>query len=365
MRIRRTMCNPNLKNDETQYNLQDRIKPGSHEVYYSLPNLYRFNYELHEGTWNSLIIDAVINLKYKFLRMPILFKSYLIRHVMNVILNCQFSQKVVREGYEYMRKAYKTHVSRIKRAKFTETWTPQPSTSNTSEDENEPPRSRLSELKPFNFKQGYFENSSDEEKFNEFLTMTNMVTPQKSTPVTRRRRNSDSSSSEESEALDYTISPKSQFFPDKISTPYPPKRFPDNLVNPVSPIDRPLSLHDELNKAIQTPGDIESQRDKQPYKQTLREAMDIINYPIKTRQSTFNTNPVTDEQQYHDITVSKAKPKDWVSWKETLMQTIPHPPPGRYGFQAMEAPQEDIRILPKLPRILQFFRAQKSTGRIN
>ena len=54
--------------------------------------------------------------------------------------------------------------------------------------------------------------------------------------------------------------------------------------------------------------------------------MDLINYPIKTRQSTFYTNPVTDEQQYHDITVSKAKPMDWVSWKETLMQTIPRPP---------------------------------------
>ena len=98
------------------------------------------------------------------------------------------------------------------------------------------------------------------------------------------------------------------------------------MVNPVSPIDRPLSLHDELDKAIQTPGDIESQRDKQPHRQTLREAMDLINYPIKTRQSTFNTNPVTDEHQYHDITVSKAKPKDWVSWKETLMQSVPHPP---------------------------------------
>ena len=83
-----------------------------------------------------------------------------------------------------------------------------------------------------------------------------MVTPQKRTPVTRRRRKSNSSSSEESEALDYTISPKSQFFPDKISTPFPPKRFPNNLVNPVSPIDRPLSLHNELNKVIQTPGDI-------------------------------------------------------------------------------------------------------------
>ena len=156
--------------------------------------------------------------------------------------------------------------------------------------------------------------------------MTNMVTPPKSTPVTRRRKEGDSSSSEESEELDYTFSPKSQFFPDKMSTPYPPKRFSENLVKPISPIDRPLSLHDELIKAIQTPGDIESQRDKQPHKQTLREAMDIINYPIKTRQSTFYTNPVTDEQQYHDITVSKAKPKDWVSWKETLMQTIPHPP---------------------------------------
>ena len=82
-------------------------------------------------------------------------------------------------------KTYKTHVSRIKRAKFTETWTPQPLTSNTSEDKNEPPRSRLSELKPFNFKQGYFENSSDEEKFNEFLTMTNMVTPPPKVPPLR------------------------------------------------------------------------------------------------------------------------------------------------------------------------------------
>ncbi|XP_065557781.1 uncharacterized protein LOC136025724 [Artemia franciscana] len=54
--------------------------------------------------------------------------------------------------------------------------------------------------------------------------------------------------------------------------------------------------------------------------------MDLINYPIKTRQSTFNTNPATDEHQYHDITVSKAKPKDWLSWKETLMQSVPHSP---------------------------------------
>ena len=40
-------------------NLLDHIKPSAHEHYYSLPDLYRFNYELNEATWNSLIIDAV------------------------------------------------------------------------------------------------------------------------------------------------------------------------------------------------------------------------------------------------------------------------------------------------------------------
>jgi len=104
MHIRRTVSNSNLKNDETDYNLLDRIKPGSHEDYYSLPNLYRFNYEFNEATWNSLIIKAVINLDYTFLRMPIIIKSYLIRDVMNIILDCQFSQEVIREGFEYIRK---------------------------------------------------------------------------------------------------------------------------------------------------------------------------------------------------------------------------------------------------------------------
>ena len=85
-------------------------------------------------------------------------------------------------------------------------------------------------------------------------------------------------------------------------------------MKPISPIDRPLSLHDELNKAIQTPGDIESEKVNQPQRQTLGEAMDLINYPIKTRQSIFNASPATGEQQYHNITVSKAKPKDWLSW---------------------------------------------------
>ena len=48
--------------------------------------------------------------------------------------------------------------------------------------------------------------------------------------------------------------------------------------------------------------------------------MDLINYPIKTRQSTFDVSPAIGGHQYHDISVSKAKPKDWVSWKETMMQ---------------------------------------------
>ena len=154
-------------------------------------------------------------------------------------------------------------------AKFTERWTLQPSTSNTSEDENETPQSRLSELKPFNFEQGYFQNSSDEEKFHEFLTMTNMITPQKSTPITRRRKETDSFSSKESREFNYTISPKTQFSPDRISTSYPPQRFPDDMVNPVTPIGRSLTLYDELNKAIQTPGDKKPEQVKQPQRRTL------------------------------------------------------------------------------------------------
>ena len=57
------------------------------------------------------------NLNYKFLRTPIIFKSYLIRDVINVILNCQFSEEVVREGYEYIRKfssiTFKTILDKI------------------------------------------------------------------------------------------------------------------------------------------------------------------------------------------------------------------------------------------------------------
>ena len=81
-------------------------------------------------------------------------------------------------------------------------WTPHPSTSNILEDENEPPQSRLRELKPFHFKQGYFENSSDEEKFHEFPTIINMVTPKDRISNTRKHKESDSSSSEDSEELD-------------------------------------------------------------------------------------------------------------------------------------------------------------------
>ena len=54
--------------------------------------------------------------------------------------------------------------------------------------------------------------------------------------------------------------------------------------------------------------------------------MDKINYPIKTRQSSLATNPKTHEGQHHKIPVSKVKPKYWVSLKETMMQSIPHPP---------------------------------------
>ena len=86
------------------------------------------------------------------------------------------------------------------------------------------------------------------------------------------------------------------------------------MVNPVKAIGESLTLYDELNKAIQTPGEKEPEEVNQPQRQTLREAMDLINYPIKTKKSTFNASPATGEPQYHDITVSKAKPKDWLSW---------------------------------------------------
>ena len=117
MPIKKTRSNPNLKKNETQYNLLDQIKPSAHKDYYSLPDLYRFNNELNEAMWNSLIIDAVRNLNYKFLRTPIIFKNYLIRDIMNVMLNCQFSEKVVKEGYEYIRKfssiTFKTILDKI------------------------------------------------------------------------------------------------------------------------------------------------------------------------------------------------------------------------------------------------------------
>ena len=57
--------------------------------------------------------------------------------------------------------------------------------------------------------------------------------------------------------------------------------------------------------------------------------MDLMNFPIKMSQSTLpeNKTPKDDQQgQYHDITVSKVKPKQWTSWRETLVQKMPHPP---------------------------------------
>ena len=47
MHVRKTVSNPNLKNDDPEYSLQDRIKPGSNEDYNSLPNLYKFNYKFN------------------------------------------------------------------------------------------------------------------------------------------------------------------------------------------------------------------------------------------------------------------------------------------------------------------------------
>ena len=50
------------------------------------------------------------------------------------------------------------------------------------------PQSILKELKPFHFKQGYFQNSTEEEEFHEFLTMTNMIAPKDRTPIMRKRK---------------------------------------------------------------------------------------------------------------------------------------------------------------------------------
>ena len=93
-----------------------------------------------------------------------------------------------------------------------------------TDNENKPPQSRLRELKPFNVKQGYFENLRKQDEFHEFLTMTKMTTPRNRTPIVRKHKESDSSSSENSEKLDYTISPKTKLFPDKISASHPQKR---------------------------------------------------------------------------------------------------------------------------------------------
>jgi hypothetical protein len=66
-------------------------------------------------------------------------------------------------------RTYKAHVSRIKRAKFPDKWVSRPSSTNSSDAEDKSPKSRLAELKPFNVKQDYFENDSDEKNFEEFL----------------------------------------------------------------------------------------------------------------------------------------------------------------------------------------------------
>ena len=42
------------------------------------------------------------------------------------------------------------------------------------------------------------------------------------------------------------------------------------MVFPMTTIDRPVTLHDELDKAIDTPGDQSSQQVNQPQRKTAR-----------------------------------------------------------------------------------------------
>ena len=128
-------------------------------------------------------------------------------------------------------RTYKAHVSRIKRAKFPERWVSHPSSTDSSDSENEPPKSRLAELKPFNFKQDYFEDDSDEENFEEFLAMKNLVVPKKKSlipgffPEIKTPKDTKSYSSVSAGDLDYTISPKPNFSPIEFRPLVPPKDF--------------------------------------------------------------------------------------------------------------------------------------------
>ena len=106
-----------------------------------------------------------------------------------------------------------------------------------------------------------------------------------------------------------------------------------------------MTLFNELNKAIDTPGDQKPEQANQAQRKTLRESMDLINYPIKTRQSSYGANPVTSKRQYRDIVVSKPKLKYWVSWKETKMQSIPHPPEDM-AFKQLKSPSKTFESSP-------------------
>jgi hypothetical protein len=44
----------------------------------------------------------------------------------------------------------------------------------------------LAELKPFNFRQDYFENDTDEENFEELLAMKNLVVPERKSLIPMR-----------------------------------------------------------------------------------------------------------------------------------------------------------------------------------
>jgi hypothetical protein len=116
------------------------------------------------------------------------------------------------------------------------------------------------------------------------------------------------------------------------------------MVSPATLIERPLSLQDELNRPMEIPGvKIKKTPPKKTFKKNLRETMDIISYPIQIRQSTW---PWTQEYpeyenlgQYHYITVPKVKPKESASWRQTVLQKIPHPPEDMAFKQWRHSPQ--------------------------
>ena len=108
MHLRKTVSNPDFKNTEPEFNLQNHLKPGSAEENLSLPNLWRITYKTNEQILENFARNAVRNLDYEYLSLylpiPVIIKSNLIRELMNILLYCRFSDTVIRKGYQYIRK---------------------------------------------------------------------------------------------------------------------------------------------------------------------------------------------------------------------------------------------------------------------